>query len=203
MNTGALNGYAVISVLFGAVSCFWGYRAFRAVLGIIGFITGAWLAGGVTATFTGGIGIVALIAGVAGGLIVGSIFVTLYYMGIFIVGAAAGWLSCVMMASMAGNGMNIILFIILAAAGGILAVSFQRFVLTVSTAVIGAWYIVTGILLFFRSALASVVVFRVPGQVVLPDIGSRLIVLLSWFFLALSGVVFQYRFSGQKRSGKK
>ena len=199
MDSGAMNGFAVISILFGVVTCFWGYRAFKVVLGIIGFITGAWLAGGIAATFTGGIGVVALIAAVAGGLIAGSIFVTLFYVGIFVVGAAAGWLFGVMITSAAGNSMHIIPFVILALLGGILAVSFQRLVLTISTGVIGSWYIVAGTLLFFGSELANTIMFRVPGQIVSGDEGQQVIVLSSWLFLAISGIVFQYGFGRKKK----
>ncbi|MBN2185023.1 MAG: DUF4203 domain-containing protein [Candidatus Krumholzibacteriota bacterium] len=199
IDSGAMNGFAVISILFGVVSCFWGYRAFKVVLGIAGVIAGAWLAGGIAATFTGGFGVVALIAAVAGGLIAGSIFVTLYYIGIFVIGAAAGWLFGVMITSMAGNSLHIIAFVILAVLGGILAVSFQRLVLTISTGVIGSWYIVAGTLLFFGSGLSDIIMFRVPGEIVHGGAREQIIVLSIWLFLAISGIVFQYGFGRRKK----
>ena len=36
--------FALFTMIFGAVCCFWGYRAFRVVLGIIGFMLGVYLA---------------------------------------------------------------------------------------------------------------------------------------------------------------
>ncbi len=203
MDIGAINGVSVLSVILGVIACFWGYRAFKSVLGVLGFFLGAYLAGGITASFTGGIGIVAIIAGIAGGIIVGLLFVTLYYIGIFILGASAGWLLGVMITSTAGHGMHIILFIILAVLGGMLAISFQRLVITISTALIGAWYMVAGTLFFFGSGFVPMIMFRNPGQVILYDRGPQIVILLSWIFLGISGMVFQYRYGARKRSTGK
>ena len=175
-------------------------RAFKAVLGICGFIVGAWIAGGIAATFTGGIGLVALIAAVAGGLITGSIFVTLYYVGVFVVGASAGWIIGAMITSTAGNPVHMIVFVILALLGGILAVSFQRHVLTIATSLIGSWYIVGGSLLLLGSEHADTTIFAVPGDIVLARGGGQVVVLASWLFLAISGIVFQYGFGREKKT---
>ena len=194
------NAVAVLSILFGVISCFWGYRAFKAVLGITGFIVGAWIAGGIAATFTGGVGVIAVIAAVAGGLITGSIFVTLYYVGVFVVGASAGWIVGAMITSAAGNPVHIIVFVILALLGGILAVSFQRHILIIATSLIGSWYVVAGSLVLLGSELADTMIFTVPGDIVIVRGGGQIVVLASWLLLAISGIVFQYGFGREKKA---
>ena len=69
-------------VLLGVLICFFGYRMFRFVLAIVGFIIGASFVAGFGFTLTDGKEIVViLIAAVAGGLIVGALFLFLYSAG--------------------------------------------------------------------------------------------------------------------------
>src|SRR3954471_2547421 len=78
---------ALVLLLAGAVACFAGYRLFRFVLAIFGFILGAMLASSVMGiSNTAGMVIAAIIGGVAGA----AILMFAYFVGIGLVGAAAG-----------------------------------------------------------------------------------------------------------------
>ena len=198
MHAGIAHGFSFIYILFGLLACFWGYRIFKVVLGMAGFIIGAYLLGSFTSAYMGGFGVVALIAGFAGGLIGGALFVTLYYFGVFVLGASAGWLFGVLITSAAGNTMHVLLFVILALIGGILAVMFQRLIITVSTAMLGAWYMVAGAFTFLGSEYTPVKMFSDPDSMTDISDGPGLVLLLSWLALSVSGMIFQYRYGPKK-----
>src|SRR5205814_10671969 len=78
---------AVVIILGGAVACFAGYRLFRVVLAIYGFILGAMLASSMmAATNTFGMVLAALVGGLAGAVIL----TFAYFVGIALLGAGLG-----------------------------------------------------------------------------------------------------------------
>jgi hypothetical protein len=78
---------ALFLFLAGAVSCFAGYRLFKLVLGIYGFILGAGLASSAMSA-SNTIGMIA--AALAGGIVGALILVFAYFIGIALVGAGLG-----------------------------------------------------------------------------------------------------------------
>jgi hypothetical protein len=198
MNCGFLTSFPflILTVLFGILSCFWGYRAFRVVLGIVGFAVGAYLGAGAGAFFTGGFGIVAVITGLIGGLIGAALVSVVYYVGVFVLGALGGWVIYTMIAGAAGYGPHLILLIILALAGGILALFFQKFLIIVSTAFIGSWCIVSAGFSLLGSDFGPFDLFCVPIRLLRPAGGTNTIVVICWVALGILGSIFQFRFSG-------
>src|SRR6266849_2215206 len=78
---------ATLLVLGGTLSCLAGYRLFKVVLGIYGFILGAMLGSSMMGvTNTTGMIVAALVGGVAGALLL----VFAYFIGIALVGAGLG-----------------------------------------------------------------------------------------------------------------
>src|SRR5215470_10606175 len=78
---------AIVLVLSGAVACFAGYRLFRVVLAIYGFILGAMIASSMMGiSNTTGMIVAALAGGVAGALLL----MFAYFIGIALVGAGLG-----------------------------------------------------------------------------------------------------------------
>src|SRR5437762_4125996 len=78
---------AVLLVLGGALACFAGYRLFRIVLAIYGFLFGAAFASSMMgAGQTSGMIVAALVGGVVGALVL----VFAYFVGIALVGAGLG-----------------------------------------------------------------------------------------------------------------
>ena len=78
---------AILLVLGGALSCFAGYRLFKIVLGIYGFVLGAMLASSAMGiTNTTGMIVASLVGGVCGALLL----MFAYFVGIALVGAGLG-----------------------------------------------------------------------------------------------------------------
>ena len=124
---------ALLLLVGGAVSCFAGYRLFRIVLAIYGFILGASIASSMMGvTNTGGMLLAALLGGIAGALVAHVLW------GYF------------------GSGdPPALLLIVLAVLGAIGAMLLQRYVIVVSTAFGGAWTLVIGALAVLGNRAAT------------------------------------------------
>jgi hypothetical protein len=133
---------AILLVLGGALSCFAGYRLFRIVLGIYGFIGGAMLVSSTMGVSnTTGMIAAALIGGVAGALIL----MFAYFVGIALVGAGLGALVANVGWGYVGTGDPPPAAVIaLALMGSIAAMVLQRYVIIVATAFGGAWTVIVG-----------------------------------------------------------
>src|SRR5262245_16056124 len=133
---------AVLLVLSGAVACFAGYRLFKIVLGIYGFILGALLASSMMGVSnTTGMIVAALLGGIAGALLL----VFAYFVGIALVGAGLGALVAhVGWGWIASGDPPAAAVIVLSIAGSIGAMMLQRYVIIVSTAFGGAWTVIVG-----------------------------------------------------------
>ncbi len=147
-----LNFILAGAILLGLLFCFFGYRIFRFVLAVAGFILGASFVAGFTYTLTDGEDLlIILIAGVAGGLILGALFLFLYSAGVFLIGAVFG----ILLFSTTASSLNIntppILYIVPALAGGILSLLIQRFMIILITSFTGAWVVAMATLYFVNS----------------------------------------------------
>jgi hypothetical protein len=133
---------AILLVLGGALVCCAGYRLFRIVLGIYGFIIGAMIASSMMGvTNTTGMIVAALGGGIAGALIL----VFAYFIGIALVGAGLGALVAhVGWGYVRSGDPPVLLVIVLSVLGAIGAMLLQRYVIVVSTAFGGAWTTIVG-----------------------------------------------------------
>jgi hypothetical protein len=133
----------ILLVLGGALACFAGYRLFRLVLGIYGFILGAMIASSVAG---GNSSIAMIVAALAGGLIGSVVLVFAYFVGIAIAGAGLGALVVHLTWSQLGTGdPSPVLVVIAAVAGAIGAMLLQRYVIVVATAFAGGWTLILGV----------------------------------------------------------
>lgn len=188
--------FLILTLLFGVLCCFWGYRVFKIVLGVVGFAGGAFLGASAGAFFTGGFGIIALITGLVGGIIGAALVSLVYYVGVFVLGALGGWVIYTMVAGAAGYGPRLILLAVLALAGGILALFFQRFILVVSTSFLGSWCIVSGGFSLLGSGFGPFDLFYAPVRLLRPVGGLNTVVVICWVALGIIGSIFQFKFSG-------
>jgi hypothetical protein len=134
----------LLLVLGGALSCFAGYRLFRVVLGIYGFVLGAMLASSMMAA-SNSVGMV--VAALVGGLVGALALVFAYFVGIALVGAGLGALVAHVLWGYFGSGGGDpppIAVIVLSLAGSIGAMLLQRYVIIVATAFGGAWTMILG-----------------------------------------------------------
>ena len=135
---------AILLVLGGALSCLAGYRLFRIVLGIYGFVLGAMLASSAMGvTNTTGMIVAALVGGVCGAVLL----MFAYFIGIALVGAGLGAL----IAHVGWSGFRtgdppVVAVVVLAILGAIAAMFLQRYVIIVATAFGGAWTMIIGAL---------------------------------------------------------
>jgi uncharacterized protein DUF4203 len=189
---------AVLLVLGGALSCFAGYRLFKIVLGIYGFVLGAMLASSMMgASNTTGMIVAALVGGVAGALLL----MFAYFIGIALVGAGLGALVAhVGWGYVRAGDPPALAIIALSIAGSIGAMLLQRYVIIVATAFGGAWTVIVGAVAAVidrataRSASAADVWILYP----MTPASGRVWVPIAWVVLGLVGTGVQLGVTGRK-----
>jgi hypothetical protein len=198
---------ALLLVLGGALACFAGYRLFRFVLAIYGFILGAMLTSsvmGVTNTF----GMIA--AAVVGGLVGALILVFAYFVAIALVGAGLGALVAnlawgYMRAGVVGDPPPAAV-IVLAIVGAIVAMVMQRYVIILGTSFGGAWTLIVGGLALInheatRSGAANAAGVGGGVWILYPTAPalSQQWVTIGWIVLGVTGTIVQLSVTGRKR----
>jgi hypothetical protein len=189
---------ALVLVLAGALACFAGYRLFRYVLAIFGFILGAMISSSVMG-ISNTVGMV--VAALVGGLIGAATFLFAYFVGIALIGAGVGALLVHFGWGFVGTGDPPVLAVIgMAIAGAVAAMLVQRYVIVASTAFIGAWTLIVGILaaagdraaLGAKSAASVWILYPMspaPGHAWVP---------YAWVVLGLAGTAVQLSFRSKR-----
>ena len=126
---------AIILLLGGLLACFAGYRVFRVVLAIYGFILGALLASSFMGTEQTPWMILAWIGGgIAGALIL----LVAYFAGVALLGAGIGAAATHMVFASFTSEPGVVVLIIFSVAGALAALALQRYVIIIATAFGGA-----------------------------------------------------------------
>jgi len=184
---GNLGLIALVAIALGVVQCFFGYRIFKVILGITGFILGGLLAGYLVYNLTES-QLLGIIAGLVGALIGAGLMAGLYKLGVFLIGALFGGVAVSALFGLAGGSPPTWLVVILAIVVGILAVLFQKLMIVMSTSFLGSWWAVSGI-------AAVLGVIQMPSLQGFPP-GLRSAPaswLIGWFVLGIVGFIVQYR----------
>jgi hypothetical protein len=192
---GVLHLIALASIGLGVVYCFFGYRIFKVILGILGFILGASIAARIVLDMFGGERVLTILAGLVGGIMGAVLMVVLYFIGIFLLGAWLGSLLGILLIGGGGSTIETILILVLAVIGGIVAVMLQKLMIIISTALSGSWGIVSGIFHFLEGDLGPIRPFQYhPNPRALRPMGMwGYIMLLCWILLGIAGIVVQHR----------
>jgi hypothetical protein len=190
---------AILLVLGGALSCFAGYRLFKIVLGIYGFVIGAMLASSMMGiTNTTGMIVAALLGGLGGALLL----MFAYFIGIALVGAGLGaFIAHVAWETIGHGDPPAVAVIVLSILGSIAAIFLQRYVIIVATSFAGAWTVIVGGLAVSGDTTAARAASTgdvwilypttpAPGQKWLP---------IAWIVLGLIGTGVQLGITGKKR----
>jgi hypothetical protein len=195
---------AVVLVAGGLLSCFFGYRLFKVVLAIFGFIIGGLAASSV---FGEGSSTAMVIAALVGGLCGAVLMLAAYFVGVALVGAGIGVATIHMIWTQIPGDPHPAVVIVGAVAGALLSTWLQRYVIILGTAFGGAWTMVVGGAALMGNARALQAAAEgniwvaypmnpAPGQAWVP-----------WTFLALGAtgtLVQMYWTGGEKgRVGKK
>ena len=182
---------ALLLLVGGLVACFAGYRLFRIVLGIYGFILGAFLASStVGAASTAWMIAAALLGGIVGALI----FILAYFVGVALIGAGIGALVANVIWGRLGTDPHPAIVILFAIVGAVAAMILQRYVIIAATAFAGAWTAILGLLALTgdqtaqRAARAADVWILYPTT--LPSARQGWI-LIGWCVLSVIGVAVQ------------
>jgi hypothetical protein len=190
---------AIALVVGGAVACFFGYRLFRVVLSIFGFILGGLMASALVgpsdATWMIG-------AWLVGGLVGMALLYAGYYVGVALSGAALGAVLSHLVFSLSGQDPPFVIVLLASVVGAIASMYLQRHVIVLFTAFGGAWTLIVGAmaLLGNRTAMAAAATGNVwviyplnpaPGQGWLP---------YAWAVLGIIGAATQLGLAG--RGGK-
>ena len=189
---------AIVLLIGGVIACFAGYRVFRIVLGIYGFILGALFASGAMGTeHTMWMIVAALAGGVAGALIL----IAAYFVGVALVGAGIGALVASLIWAALGREPGALVVILFAIAGALGALALQRYVIVGATAFGGAWTIIVGALALtgHRVALDAAARNNVWLAYPMNPAPGQYWVLLVWVALGIAGVLIQLTVTGRQK----
>jgi hypothetical protein len=189
---------AIILLIGGIISCFAGYRVFRLVLGIYGFILGALLASGLVGTEHA---VWMVVASLVGGVIGALILIAAYFVGVALLGAGIGALAASLIWASLGREPGAIVVILFSIAGALGALALQRYVIIGATAFGGAWTIVVGALALSGRRVAVDAAARNNVWLAYPmnPAPGNYWILLVWLALAVTGVLVQLRVTARGR----
>ena len=182
----------------GVISCFFGYRLFRTVLAIFGFVLGGMLASsvfGVSNTT------MMLVAWVLGGLVGAFILIFAYFLGVALAGAAIGAAVANVMFSIGNRDPRALIIILFSITGAIAAMYLQRYFIIVFTAFGGAWTMIVGAMALVgdRTALKAAASGDVWVAYPLnPAPGQRWVPIV-WIVLSLIGAAVQVGITGGEK----
>ena len=191
---------ALLLFISGVLACLLGYRLFKFVVAVYGFLLGAAIASSTLGvTNTTGMVIAAILGGVAGAIVL----VLAYLIGVAVVGAGLG----VLVAHVAWSYLRssaeppltvIVVTAVLGATGSMLL---QRYVIIVATAFGGAWTAIIGALTLGGDRRLSTAASS--GDVwilypMAPSPGNQWLP-IAWLVLGLIGTAVQLGLTGKRR----
>ena len=139
---------AVLFLAGGVLACFLGYRVFRLVLAIYGFVLGALVATSVLAPVETSWTLITAIVGGIGGA---AILILGYFVGVAFVGAALAAVLVHLAWTRIGGEPHPVVVIGACVLGALASMAVQRYVIVVGTAFAGAWTGLVGALLLAGS----------------------------------------------------
>jgi hypothetical protein len=189
---------ALVLLLGGTIACFFGYRLFRIVLAIFGFIVGALAASSIFgASDTGPM----LVAAVVGGLIGAGILIGAYFVGVALVGAGLGALVANLAFAASDKDPSILIVIALSVLGAVAAMYLQRYFIIVGTGFGGAWTLIVGAMALVgdRRAMSAAAAGDVWVAYPLDPAPGQRWVPIAWIVLGLIGTAVQLGWTGGEK----
>ncbi|HSL22788.1 MAG TPA: DUF4203 domain-containing protein [Vicinamibacterales bacterium] len=189
---------AIVLLGGGLLACFAGYRLFKVVLGVYGFILGALV---VSSALGPQHTVWTLLAAAAGGALGALALIFAYFIGVALVGAGAGAILLHAAFAAIGREPHVLLAILAAIAGAAAAMMLQRYVIIITTAFGGAWTVLVGGLALGGDRLARSAAAQ--GNVWVayplnPAPGDRWII-AAWLVLGIVGALVQFRITAKGR----
>ncbi|TPX66980.1 hypothetical protein SpCBS45565_g04099 [Spizellomyces sp. 'palustris'] len=202
---------AIILMVTGIVFVFFGHKVFKAVIFIGGFYFGGVLAYVTLSaleardvSFGTHRDLIFLIVSIIVGLLIGSLFVCVWRLGLFAIGAMLGFTLAIMILSLGNDGLlhgigRTIFIVVMTLVFGILILFAERPILIIGTSFAGAFALFVGIDVFVKAGLvdalrrflASGSVEYVPAKGVYLELGGIVLV-------ALVGIAVQWYMTRNK-----
>ena len=188
---------AIALILGSTVSCFFGYRLFRIVLAIGGFILGAFLA---SSLFGASDQTTLIVAAVIGGVLGAGMLFAAYFVGVALSGAALGVAAAHLISKATTSDPGFLLIVGCAVAGAVASMYLQRYFIIVFTAFGGAVGLVQGV----TASLANRGTAAVgPNDVWIPDLlhpgSGQGWVPYAWIVLGVIGAAVQMGWTGGEK----
>ena len=195
---------AIVLLVGGIVACFFGYRLFRIVLAIFGFILGALAASSIFGVSDTG---PMIIAALIGGLVGAGILIAAYFVGVALIGAGLGAAAANIFFATSDRDPHFLAVVFMSIAGATAAMYLQRYFIIVGTGFGGAWTMIVGAMaaLGDRAALEAAVSCNVwVAYPMNPAPGQRWVP-LAWLALGAIGTGVQLGITGGEkgRVGKR
>jgi hypothetical protein len=186
---------AVLLIVGGVVSCFLGYRLFKFVLAIFGFILGALAASSV---FGPSDTTYMVMAAVGGGIAGALLLLAAYFVGVALIGAGIGALVANVIWTQIEGDPHPFVVVLFSVAGALLATWLQRYVMILGTAFAGSWTIIVGALALMgdRTALNAAAAGDIwVAYPMTPAPGQRWVP-FAWIVLGVIGTLVQMFVTG-------
>jgi hypothetical protein len=189
---------AIVLLVGGTVSCFFGYRLFRIVLAIFGFILGAMAASSIFGMSDTG---PMMIAAIVGGLVGAGVMIGAYFVGVALVGAGLGAMVAHLFFAAGDRDPHFLAVVFLSIAGAAGAMYLQRYFIIVGTGFGGAWTMIVGAMALAGDAAARAAAAAGDVWVLYPldPAPGREWVPLAWLALGAIGTGVQLGITGGER----
>ena len=189
--------FAALILIGGLIAWAAGYRFFRFVLTIFGFILGVVVT---TGLFGAGDRMTLIFAALGGGAIGALVMFFGYFVGVALVGAGVGAFAVHMIWGRLGSDPHPFVVVLAAVAGAAAAMALQRYVIIIATAFGGAWTMLLGGLAVYDQGRSLTKVPEVWMVYPFDPSPGRRWVLGAWALLGLLGAFVQARFTGRSQS---
>jgi hypothetical protein len=194
---------AAVFAVGGLLTCFAGYRLFRFVLGLYGFLAGAVVASSMADP---GNTFVLIVTGLVGGVVGAVVMVLAYFVAVGLVGAGLAAMLLNLGWRLVGGEPPTLVVVIVCVIGAVLALQAVRYVVVCGTAIAGSWTFIVGALALAGDSRALTAASAPNVWVVYPVdlLPPNWWVMIGWIALALAGIVVQLKTTtaGGKRKKK-
>lgn len=186
---------AVVFLAGGVLACFLGYRVFRLVLAIYGFVLGALVATSFLAPVETAWTIAAV---VLGGVAGAAILILAYFVGVAFVGAALAALLVHLVWTRIGGDPHPLIVVLACVLGALASMSIQRHVIILGTAFAGAWTGLVGGLLLAGNKAAQAAAAKGDVWMAYPlnPAPDQRWLLWAWLAVGAVGALVQWRLGG-------
>lgn len=182
-----INGMVAGAISIGTLYCFLGYRTLKILIALTGFLIAGMTAASLGGLVSEGEVVVMGVSGVIGGLFGAMALGFLYRAGIFLIGVLGASLTANNLFSAQPESWVPLAVIGVGLLGGMVALLVERPVITLSSAVIGSWAVVSGVAYFLYEA-------NLFGDVsgAFAGFEQRNLILACWAILAVAGTAAQF-----------